>query len=207
VSFVDVPAPHGRLEALLWTVEAPGAAAVVCHPHPQQGGTMHNHVTYRIGDAFRKAGVAALRFNFRGVGRSTGTYDGGRGEVDDARAALDFLADLYPGAALVLAGFSFGAHVALRLAAADRRVTRALAAGVPLDAFDFDAVRALTLPRAFIHGERDELTSLDRVRRFVAELPPPTRLFVVPGSDHLATGVLPAFERTAADAVAWLMAA
>jgi hypothetical protein len=207
VSFVDVPAPHGRLEGLLWAVDAPRATAVVCHPHPQQGGTMHNHVTYRIGDAFRKAGVAALRFNFRGVGRSTGTYDEGRGEVDDARAALDFMAGRYPGAEQVLAGFSFGAHVALRLAVADPRVRRALATGVPLNAFDFNGVRELAIPRAFIHGERDELTELEKVRRFVAGLPPPTRLFVVPGSDHLATGALPALEQVAAEAVAWLMEA
>jgi alpha/beta superfamily hydrolase len=168
---------------------------------------MHNHVTYRIGDALRKAGVAVLRFNFRGVGRSSGTYDEGRGEVEDARAALDFMAERFPGTALVIAGFSFGAYVALRLAEADRRVTRALAAGVPLNTFDLSGVRALTVPRAFIHGERDELIALEPVRRFVEELSPPAKLFVVPGSDHLATGVLPAFERTAAEAVAWLLAA
>ena len=86
---MDISVAHGRLEALLWKVPSPKAAALVCHPHPLGGGTMHNHLTFRIADAFRQAGVSALRFNFRGVGRSTGTYDNGVGEVDDARAALD----------------------------------------------------------------------------------------------------------------------
>ena len=91
MSFVEISAPHGRLEGLLWDVELPVAAAIVCHPHPQHGGTMHNHVTYRIAHAFREHRVAVLRFNFRGVGRSTGSYDEGRGELDDARRALEYL--------------------------------------------------------------------------------------------------------------------
>src|SRR5688572_6016313 len=114
MSFVDLPAPHGHLEALFWRVEGARAAAAVCHPHPLHGGTMHNHVAYRIADAFRQAGVSTVRFNFRGVGRSTGTYDEGRGEVDDARAALDFLQREHPGIPLYLGGFSFGSRVVLK---------------------------------------------------------------------------------------------
>src|SRR5207248_2020881 len=124
MSFVDLAGPAGRLEALYWKVEAPRAAAVVCHPHPLAGGTMHNHVAYRIADAFRQAGVSALRFNFRGVGRSAGVHDEGRGEVDDAKAALDHVAADNPGAPLVSSGFSFGSRVALELARRDARVAK-----------------------------------------------------------------------------------
>jgi len=83
MSFVDVPVSHGRLEGVLWKAEAPRGAVVVCHPHPLHGGTMHNHVTYRIAKAFRDRGISTLRFNYRGVGRSTGSYDEGRGELED----------------------------------------------------------------------------------------------------------------------------
>jgi uncharacterized protein len=207
VSFLDVPAPHGHLEALLWDVPAPKAAAVVCHPHPLHGGTMHNHVTYRLADAFREAGVAALRFNFRGVGRSTGTHDEGRGEVDDARAALDALAERHPGVPLIAAGFSFGARVALRLTADDARVTRGLATGLALDLFDFGFVEGLGKPKAFIQSDHDEFARLEDVRSLVRRLQAPARLFVLEGSDHLATGRLDAFAALAKEAVAWLLSA
>jgi alpha/beta superfamily hydrolase len=205
MSFVDLPAPHGHLEALWWKVDSPRAAAVVCHPHPLHGGTMHNHVTYRIADAFRKAGCSALRFNFRGVGRSTGTYDEGRGEVADARAALDFLAREQPGVTLCIAGFSFGSRVALKLAAEDARIERALAAGAALRMFDFDFAKALHKPKAFIHGDKDEYAPLEDVARLVDQLPPPCKLFPVANCDHLATGRLEAFEQVASEAVAWLL--
>src|SRR5690242_2557571 len=112
--FMDLPAPHGRLEGMLWDVPRAFAAAVVCHPHPQQGGTMHAHVPYRIARALRDAGAITLRFNFRGVGRSTGSYADGQGELEDVRAALDFLQARSPGLPLWVAGFSFGAWVGLR---------------------------------------------------------------------------------------------
>jgi hypothetical protein len=207
VSFLDVPAPHGRLEALLWDVPAPKAAAVVCHPHPMHGGTLHNHVTYRLADALRNAGIAALRFNFRGVGRSTGRYDEGRGEVDDGRAALDFMAQRYPGLPLWMSGFSFGSRVAWRLALDDARVERALVAGLALSSFEYDFVRPLMKPKAFIQADQDEYAALSEVRAFVEALPPPRRLFVLERSDHLATGRLDAFAQCAKEAVAWLQPA
>jgi len=205
VSNIEVPVSHGRLEAILWTVEEPRAAAVVCHPHPLQGGTMHNHVTYRIADAFRKAGVSTLRFNFRGVGLSTGQHDDGRGEVDDARAALDYRQHQQPGVPLLLAGFSFGSRVALQVAKEDPRVERLLLAGVALRAFSFGLLHELRKPKAFIQSDRDELAAIDEVRRLVEETPPPRKLFVVPDSDHLCTDRLEAFEQVAAEAVAWLL--
>jgi hypothetical protein len=207
LSSVDVPVSHGLLEALFWKVDQPVGAAVVCHPHPLYGGTMHNHVTYRIADAFRKAGVSTVRFNFRGVGRSTGTHDNGRGEVDDARAALDFLQREQPGAPLMLAGFSFGSRVVLQLAMEDPRVERVLAAGVALRVFDFGLVREIRKPKAFIHGDKDDFAPIADVERLVKEAPPPRQLFVVPDCDHLATGRLEAFEQAAAQAVEWLLAA
>lgn len=205
MSFVDIPAPHGHLEALLWKVERPVAAAVVCHPHPLHGGTMHNHVTYRVAQAFRNAGVSALRFNFRGVGRSTGQHDEGRGEVDDAAAALDFLAREQPGVPLYAAGFSFGSRVALQLAIRDERVERALGVGLAVDLFDFSFVTRLEKPKAFIHADRDEYGRLEKVQALVEQLPGPKRLFVVPDCGHLAQGRLDAFAQVAKEAVEWLI--
>ncbi len=112
MSFIEIPAPHGRLEALFWAAEKPRAGAIVCHPHPLAGGTMHNHVTYRLAQAWRDAQVSCVRFNFRGVGRSTGSHDEGRGEVDDAQAALDFVEKSVPGLPLYASGFSFGSRAA-----------------------------------------------------------------------------------------------
>lgn len=207
MSFVDVPAPHGRLEALFWRVEEPLAAAVVCHPHPLYGGTMHNHVAYRIAKALRDARVSALRFNFRGVGRSTGEFDHGRGEVDDAAAALDFLSRESPGAPLFAAGFSFGARVALELACRDERVERVLAVGLAVDLGGYEFLKALRKPAVFVQGERDEFGALPRVEEVVSLVPGPRRLFVVPGCDHLASECLDALLASLREAVAWLASA
>src|SRR5262245_13610982 len=112
-----IPGPAGRLEAILWAPKvAPRAAAIVCHPHPLHGGTMHNNVVFRIARALQSCGLAVLRFNFRGAGASAGEHDGQGGEVEDARAALDHLASAHPGIPLWAAGFSFGARMAAALA-------------------------------------------------------------------------------------------
>jgi alpha/beta superfamily hydrolase len=205
MSFVEISAPHGRLEGLLWDVESPVAAAIVCHPHPQHGGTMHNHVTYRIARAFREHRVAALRFNFRGVGRSTGSYDEGRGELDDAQRALEYLLEKYRGLPPIAAGFSFGARTALQLTLADDRVAKVLAAGLAVSLFDYDFIRKLRRPAAFIQAENDEYADLDAVRDLIAQVPPPHQLFVVPGSDHLGTRRLKELEEVASKAVGWLL--
>ncbi len=205
MSFVDISAPHGRLEAFLWSVESPVAAAVVCHPHPVHGGTMHNHVAYRIARAFREQHVSALRFNFRGVGRSTGTFDEGRGELEDARLALDFLEKQYPGVPLIAAGFSFGARIALQLAAGEPRVKKALAAGLALDLYDYGFVKEIHKPMAFIQSDNDEYGALPKVEALIAQIPPPRQLFVVPQSDHLCTGRLKELEGVANRSVRWLL--
>ncbi|MBI3185292.1 MAG: alpha/beta hydrolase [Myxococcales bacterium] len=206
MSFVDLPAPHGRLEGLLWKVESPRAAAVVCHPHPLYGGTMHNHVTYRLAQALRQAGVSALRFNFRGVGRSSGVHDHGMGEVDDAASALEWLSREVPGVPLFAAGFSFGARVALELALREARIERLLAAGLAVDLFDFGFLRRLDKPVAFIQGDRDEYGALPKVEALVASLAGSKRLFVVADCDHLATGRQEEFLAVAKKAVSWLLA-
>src|SRR5262249_44748181 len=158
-------------------------------------------VTYRIARAFRDRHVAALRFNFRGVGRSTGTYGEGRGELEDARSALEFLRPKYSGVPLIAAGFSFGGRIALQLAVADERASKVLAAGLAVDLFDYSFVRHLRKPAAFIQSENDEYGALDRVRELIAQLPAPRELFVVPSSDHLCTGRLKQLEAVAAQAV------
>jgi uncharacterized protein len=205
MSFLDIPAPHGQLEGFVWEVEAPRAQALVCHPHPKHGGTMHNHVTYRVADAFRKAQVNALRFNFRGVGRSTGAYDEGRGEFEDGKTAFGFLHARAPALPHLVAGFSFGSRVALKLALEDPRVEAVLAVGMALELFDFSFAQGMTKKKAFIHSDQDEYASLEKVRAFVGALPGSSRLFVVQNADHLCNGRLEAFAEKAAEAVAWLL--
>ena len=207
MSFVDIPVSHGRLEALHWPVETPRAAAIVCHPHPLHGGTMHNHVTYRLAQAWRDAQVACVRFNFRGVGRSTGQHDHGRGEVDDAAAALQWLAEQTPGAPLYASGFSFGSRTALKLALAEPRIEKVLAVGVAVDLFDMEFITQLDKPTAFIHADQDEYGKLENLRALLERVKAKHELFVVPDADHLATGRLDAFSEAAKAAVAWLIAA
>jgi alpha/beta superfamily hydrolase len=204
MSFVDIPISHGRLEGLWWAVDAPRGGAIACHPHPLYGGTMHNHVTYRLAQAWRDAGVSCLRFNFRGVGRSTGTHDEGRGEVDDARAAFDWVAERTKGAPLYASGFSFGSRTALALALREPRIEKLIAVGVAVDLFDMEFITQLNKPIAFIHSEKDELSSLSSLEKLLQRVKAPHTLFVVPAADHLCTGQLEAFSDCARKAVAWV---
>lgn len=185
----EIPGPAGPLEALL---DVPArdarAAAVFAHPHPLQGGTMHTRAVYQSAKALARIGVATLRFNFRGVGRSAGTFDAGPGEMDDFRAGLDFMESRYPGLPLWAAGFSFGSWVALTVGAEDPRVKLLLGIAPAVDRYDFAAVRQSTKPKFIIHGERDELVSLKDVRRFYSELDEPKELVVIDGADHLFDG-------------------
>ena len=206
MSFVDIPVSHGRLEALHWAVDNPVAAAVVCHPHPLHGGTMHNHVTYRLAQAWRDASVSCVRFNFRGVGRSSGQHDEGKGEVDDAAAALDFIQAQTPGVPLIASGFSFGSRAALALGLRDARVEKILAVGVAIDIFDMSFVSQITKPIAFVHADTDEYGKLENVKKWLGTLKAKHQLFVVPQSDHLCNGRLDAFSEAAKAAVTWLLA-
>lgn len=192
---VQIPVAHGALEGLMRhpdpPVEAParaaGLAAVVCHPHPLGGGTMHNKVVFRVAQALGELGMPTLRFNFRGVGRSSGVHDEGRGERDDVRAALDYLAAAYPDRALCLAGFSFGAWVGLPVGAADPRVRQLTGVGVPVGSLTVDALASCVVPKLIIQGERDQYGPPDALRAWFAELPDPKHLTIVPGADHFFT--------------------
>jgi alpha/beta superfamily hydrolase len=208
---VDLTGPAGRIEALL--EEVPGArfAALVCHPHPRLGGTMHNHATYRLARAVRGAGGTTLRFNFRGVGRSAGRYDGGRGEALDARAALAHLRALDPSRPLLCSGFSFGAWVAV--ACSDEPgLLGLLLAGLPLRSAEVDGVRLPEVlrsarpPLAVVQAEGDQFASPAEVRELLAGSAAPRRVTGVPGTTHLFDEDLPALEREAGEALSWILA-
>lgn len=170
-----IPVPHGQLEAILKEpngVERRGAA-LVCHPHPLGGGTMHNKVVFRAAAGLLDAGLVALRFNYRGVGQSTGTHDNGRGEQDDIRAALNFLAEKYPGEEITFAGFSFGSRYGTEVAMTDERIARLISIGTPVDKYnDYDFLQNLKKPILFVHGDRDEFGSVENLRKLVESLPP-----------------------------------
>jgi len=184
--------PAGRIEAILKEPAAPVTrAAIVCHPHPLFGGTMHNKVVFRIARAFQDAGFAVLRFNFRGAGRSEGEHDEGRGEKDDLRAAISFIEEKYPGAEIWLAGFSFGAAVMLRAAACDDRVRAIVAVGVPISKHDFSEIARCRKPKLFVQGSLDQYGSVGDLERFFAALEGPKELEIIEGSDHFFEGRLP----------------
>jgi len=197
----DLPGPAGRLEAILMGPEAPPlAAAVVCHAHPLHGGMMHFKAVFRAAKALQSAGLAVLRFNFRGVGRSEGEHDDGDGEQEDLRAALLELERRFPALPLVAGGFSFGSVVALRVAARDPRVRAVFALGFPLVRFgDAATLQAPRQPRLFVQGERDQFGAGEELRRLVAPLPPPRELVVVPGADHFFDGKLDQLQGAVAD--------
>ncbi len=184
-----IPGPAGSLETLLdLPAREPRAAVVFAHPHPLHGGTMHTKAVYRAAKALAQIGCAVLRFNFRGVGQSVGTHTGGPGEMDDFRAALDFMEARYPALPLWAAGFSFGSWIALSVGATDARVSVLLAIAPPVDRQAFDGVLTSTKAKFFIHGERDELVSIKQLRRFYALLPEPKDLVVIEDASHLFEG-------------------
>jgi alpha/beta superfamily hydrolase len=183
-----IPGPSGPLDALLDEPDAPPRAAVVfAHPHPQHGGTMHTKVVYAGAKALQRIGCAVLRFNFRGVGASAGSYDEGRGEADDYRAALAFMASRYPGLPLWCAGFSFGAWVALTVGAAEERVGVLIGVGVPTT-HDLTAVAGSPKPKFFIHGERDDVFPLKATQQLYARSVEPKELVVIDTANHLFDG-------------------
>jgi alpha/beta superfamily hydrolase len=188
----DLAGPAGRLESILMHPEgAPVAAAVVCHAHPLHGGMMHFKVVFRAAKALQHHGLAVLRFNFRGVGRSEGTHDEGRGEQEDVRAALGEMERRFPGLPQVLGGFSFGSVMASRVGGTDPRVRALLVMGYPLKSVQDTAyLDGVSKPRMFVQGEHDAYGSGEVIRALVARLAPPHEVTVVPGSDHFFTGHL-----------------
>lgn len=196
--------PAGRLEAILWkpsAATAPPLASVVCHPHPLFGGTMHNKVIYQTAKSLDGLGIPVLRFNFRGAGLSAGVHDRGRGEQDDVRAALDFLASEFPGVPLLLAGFSFGAWVGLRVGCEDSRVSHLIGLGIPVNSTDFSFLRQCEKPKLFVHGSNDEHGAIEKVKGLIPTLPGSNHLVVVEGVDHFFAGKL---DQLAAAINAWI---
>lgn len=196
---VDIPASHGRLEGLLRLPDdeaaRPHLAAVVCHPHPLFGGTMHNKTVFRLATALNAVGIPALRFNFRGVGLSTGSYDEGRGEQDDIRAALDELERRFPGVALCVAGFSFGAWTGLRVGCAEQRVQQLVGVGVPVASLSVADMANCAKPKLIVQGARDQYGPEAKVRAWFADIPDPKHLEIIPGADHFLTDHLAELER------------
>ena len=192
--------PAGRLEALL-NAGVPNAthAAVVCHPHPLFGGTLHNKVVFHTMKALNSFGFPVLRFNFRGTGLSEGEHDEGNGEVDDVRAALDWL-DAEFHLPLLFAGFSFGAAPGLRAACADARVKAVIGAGTPVAPvaagaeaprnYTFDFLKDCVKPKLFVSGARDQFGPRAKLEALVASLPEPKKLVLIEGADHFFEGRL-----------------
>lgn len=168
-----IPAPHGRLEAIYRPKNNQAErVALVLHPHPLHGGTMHNKVVFRAAKALNECGFETLRFNFRGVGHSTGEYDEGRGECDDARAALDYLLESQPHAReVIVAGFSFGSIVGLKVGCSDERVNKLIAIGAPERMSNLDFLGRCEKPKLFIHGVEDDIAPLAPLEEFLATLP------------------------------------
>jgi alpha/beta superfamily hydrolase len=183
-----IPVEHGRLEAILKDPRQQPAqgVALVLHPHPLGGGTMHNKVVFRAAAALNDAGLITLRINFRGVGQSTGQHDEGRGERDDVSAGLDYLSANYSDQEITLCGFSFGSRVGLEVGVDDPRVDRMIAIGAPVDKYDFSFLETCRKPILFVHGEHDEYGNVDKLRALAERIAPnaPVEVRVIAGAGH-----------------------
>ncbi len=188
--------PAGKLEAQLEEPEdaPPAEAALVCHPHPLYGGTMHNKVVHRIARGLRRRGSAVLRFNFRGVGRSQGEHGGGTGEIEDARAALGWLRARYPGLRYALAGFSFGSQVILRLGCSLGDPARLIAVGFPTKTSGTDFLHACTVPKVFIASTHDEHAPRSQMEALFGSVAEPKQLIWIEAADHFFHGALDQLE-------------
>jgi alpha/beta superfamily hydrolase len=194
-----VPGPAGRLEALLEEPEdrAPQLAVVLCHPHPLYGGTMLNKVVYRLGRGLRSAGAAVLRFNFRGVGASHGAYGEMAGEIEDARAALDWLRVRYPELPFALAGFSFGARAVTELACEIGGAKFAMAAGFSTRLGSTVYLQTCGVPKIFIQSTNDQYSPREEFERVYAEFAAPKQVVWIEAADHFFAGALEQVEEAA----------
>jgi alpha/beta superfamily hydrolase len=187
-----IDGPAGVLEALLEDpqLSPPAGFAVVCHPHPLHGGSMHNKVVHTLARACQERGMPTLRFNYRGVGASTGSYDDGRGETQDALAVVAAGRARWPGAALTLAGFSFGAMVSLLAAPAAAPAWQISVAPAVMRA-ELAAIARPPCPWLIVQGEADEIVKSSEVQAFAARFTPPPQLLLLPGVGHFFHGRLP----------------
>ena len=188
---VDIAGAAGPLEGLINAKPhtEPRAIAVLAHPLPTRGGTMHTKALFHAAKALARMDVPVLRFNFRGVGRSTGSFADGAGEQDDFRAALAFMIARYPDVRRIwCGGMSFGSWVGLTIGAGDANVTVLIGIACPVNKYDYSAVIAAGKPTFLVHGERDELIPHKEIRKFYAQLAEPKELVVIDGADHLFDG-------------------
>lgn len=198
-----IPAEHGQLEAILKEPRGTvSGVALVLHPHPLGGGTMHNKVVFRAASAINDAGLITLRINFRGVGQSTGDHDEGKGELEDVRAGLRYLTDTFPGQPVLLCGFSFGARVGLEVGISDERVRNLISIGTPVDKYDFGFLEACRKPILFVHGDRDEFGSIPRLLDLVGRIKQhntSVELHVINESGHFFEGHLDELKQAITD--------
>jgi alpha/beta superfamily hydrolase len=188
-----IPVSHGRLEAILKEPRMAPArgVALVLHPHPLGGGTMHNKVVFRAASALNDAGLVTLRINFRGVGQSTGTHDDGHGEKEDVLAALDYLVTKYPNEKVTLCGFSFGARVGMEVGIDDLRVKNLISIGTPVGKYDFSFLKRCQKRILFVHGELDEFGAPAALEQLTQQMSAAqVQLIVIPGADHFFEGHL-----------------
>lgn len=191
-----LPSPAGELEALL-ALPVPEsmhypAVAVICHPHPLYGGTMNSKVVVTASHAFLGLGIPSLRFNFRGVGRSSGKYDNGIGEQEDVTAAIDYMAER--GERIIIVGHSFGAWMGMKTGCEDAHAGLVIGIGTPVGFVDMAFLKHCSKPRLFIHGTLDELISIEKVEKVCSELSEPKKLIKIEEADHFFTGKLDELE-------------
>jgi len=198
VQSIQFAGPAGRIEGLLKFREGtdPAALAIVCHPHPLYQGTMHNKVVFATAETFFGLGCEVLRFNFRGVGLSAGSHDSGRGEVEDAMAAISFLRARHAELACHLAGFSFGAGIALHTACRDRSVTSVTAIAPSFKSIDASCLSSLSTPKLFLQGTADRICPPDELRNMYREFADPKSVAWFEGVDHFFAGQLEALKAT-----------
>lgn len=190
-----IPAEHGQLEAILKEPRggSRSGVALVLHPHPLGGGTMHNKVVFRAASAINDAGLLVLRINFRGVGQSTGVHDEGRGELEDVRAGIEYLATTYAREPITVCGFSFGARVGLEVGMTDDRVEQMISIGTPVDKYDFGFLESCNKPLLLVHGEHDEFGSVPRLQELVSAIQrhnSSVELHIIEGAGHFFEGHL-----------------
>jgi uncharacterized protein len=200
-----IPAESVQLEANLREPKGtPMGAAVICHPHPVHGGTMDNRIVFRAAKAASEAGFAALRFNFRGVGLSTGQYDQGIGEKEDVIAAIRWIENKFPSLPVVLLGYSFGAWVGLQVGCMESRVKAMVGVAVPLDLYEFDFLATNSKPALYIAATRDEFCSQENLARFESRLPATSSLRRIEGADHFFSDQIEIVESLVSDFFQWL---
>jgi uncharacterized protein len=192
---VDLYSSAGKLEALYRELQDPAGVAVVCHPLPTGGGTLHNKVVFRAARGLEAANVATLRFNFRGVGASGGHFEGGEGEQDDVTAAIEWVKKKHPGKKLIVGGFSFGSWVASRVACERPDVDAVFLIGTPVNKYDFGYLRGCEKPMLLLHGSNDEHGELSRFEKAVNGIRNAESV-IVTGADHFFTKQIEAVEET-----------